>query len=123
MKFGATRRLARFHHFTTYSKDRLLTPARNGQRSCINLAEAFEFDGAIAQLGERLRGTQEVAGSSPASSTPRESSPVVIGCDDFRTRVSYWLDRASAGEEILLTYRGRPRVRLMPSRPPPAPSA
>jgi hypothetical protein len=26
--------------------------------------------GAIAQLGERLHGMQEVAGSSPASSTP-----------------------------------------------------
>jgi PD-(D/E)XK endonuclease len=64
-----------------------LTPARNGQRACINLAEHFEFEGAIAQLGERLRGTQEVAGSSPASSTSRSSSdpaPVTVGSDPFR---------------------------------------
>ena len=27
-----------------------LTPSRNGQRACINLADAFDFDGAVAQL-------------------------------------------------------------------------
>jgi hypothetical protein len=51
-------------------------PTRNNQRQLVNWAEDFEFaatlgrhQGAIAQLGERLRGTQEVAGSSPAGST------------------------------------------------------
>ena len=55
-----------------------LRPARNGQRQGINWAEKFEFaatlgrqQGAIAQLGERLDGIQEVAGSSPAGSTLR----------------------------------------------------
>lgn len=28
-----------------------VAPARNNQRACINLADDFEFDGAIAQLG------------------------------------------------------------------------
>ena len=52
-----------------------LAPSRNNQQIGINWAEEFEFDatltrfGAIAQLGERLRGTQEVAGSIPAGST------------------------------------------------------
>jgi PD-(D/E)XK endonuclease len=53
-----------------------LQPAQNNQRVGINWANDFEFAatltptrGAIAQLGERLRGTQEVAGSSPAGST------------------------------------------------------
>jgi hypothetical protein len=53
-----------------------LAPTRNNQRQLVNWAEDFEFgatlrphQGAIAQLGERLRGTQEVAGSSPAGST------------------------------------------------------
>ena len=98
-----------------------LSPTLNGQRSCITLAEDFAFEGAIAQLGERRRGTAEVAGSSPASSTPRERRPVIVGCDDFRSRISHWLDRASAGEEVLVTYRGKPRVRLTPpdARPPP----
>ena len=51
-------------------------PTLNNQRQLVNWAEDFEFaatlgrhQGAIAQLGERLRGTQEVAGSSPAGST------------------------------------------------------
>jgi hypothetical protein len=45
-----------------------LAPARNNQEFSITYAADYEFSGAIAQLGERLRGTQEVAGSSPASS-------------------------------------------------------
>ena len=52
-----------------------LGPCKNNQQDGINWAKDFEFAatlrrlGAIAQLGERLRGTQEVAGSSPAGST------------------------------------------------------
>jgi PD-(D/E)XK nuclease superfamily protein len=45
-----------------------LSPTKNRQRVGVHLAEQYEF-GAIAQLGERLHGMQEVAGSSPASST------------------------------------------------------
>ena len=45
-----------------------LSPARNNQRTGVKLAAQYEL-GAIAQLGERLHGMQEVAGSSPASST------------------------------------------------------
>jgi PD-(D/E)XK endonuclease len=53
-----------------------LAPARNHQYAGINWAKDFEFaaklspHGAIAQLGERRRGTPKVAGSSPAGSTP-----------------------------------------------------
>ena len=52
-----------------------LAPAKNNQARRINWAKNFEFaatlgpDGAIAQLGERLAGSQKVAGSSPAGST------------------------------------------------------
>ena len=53
-----------------------IAPTKNNQRQRINWADDFDFAatlerqyGAIAQLGERLRGTQEVAGSSPAGST------------------------------------------------------
>jgi hypothetical protein len=46
-----------------------LTAAANNQQVAIRYANQFEFHGAIAQLGERLHGMQEVAGSSPASST------------------------------------------------------
>ena len=46
---------------------RLAAP-RNGQRACITLAADVEFSGAVAQLGERRRGTAEATGSSPVSS-------------------------------------------------------
>jgi hypothetical protein len=53
-----------------------LAPTQNHQRLGIHWAEDFEFTaklptyhGAIAQLGERRRGTPKVAGSSPAGST------------------------------------------------------
>jgi PD-(D/E)XK endonuclease len=53
-----------------------LSPTQNNQRLGIHWARDFEFaatlptyDGAIAQLGERLDGIQKVAGSSPAGST------------------------------------------------------
>src|SRR3954471_17975018 len=51
-----------------------LAPARNNQQLAISYAADFEFNGAIAQLGERLTGSQEVGGSSPPSSTPREAA-------------------------------------------------
>ena len=51
-----------------------LARAKNNQRSGVHWAAEYEFaaklgrPGAIAQLGERLHGMQEVAGSSPAGS-------------------------------------------------------
>ena len=45
-----------------------LKSALNGQQACINLAANFEFEGAIAQLGERSAGSRKVVGSSPTSS-------------------------------------------------------
>ena len=50
-----------------------LAPAKNNQLKRLHSAAEYELTrGAIAQLGERLSGTQEVAGSSPASSTSHE---------------------------------------------------
>ena len=52
-----------------------LAPTRNNQEAGVNWAKDFEFAatlgrfGAIAQLGERVSGRDEVAGSSPAGST------------------------------------------------------
>jgi hypothetical protein len=50
-----------------------LSAAANGQEAAINFASQYEL-GAIAQLGERLTGSQEVGGSNPPSSTPRPLS-------------------------------------------------
>jgi prevent-host-death family protein len=96
----------------TYLAHLRLTPPRNGQRACINLADDFDFVGAIAQLEERCHGMAEVVGSSPTSSTPEIAPPLTVGSDLFRNRLGEWLERAAAGEQILVTYRGRPRVRL-----------
>ena len=54
-----------------------LARTKNNQRTGIHWGEGYEFAAklglpeAIAQLGERLHGMQEVAGSSPAGSTSR----------------------------------------------------
>ncbi len=96
-----------------------LTPPKNGQRACINLASDFEFDGAIAQLEERWRGTPEAAGSSPASSTSSSDPPEVlhVGCHEFRNHFGYYLERAADGHEILISRRGRPYARMIPVAP------
>jgi hypothetical protein len=49
-----------------------VAPSRNKQRVGINLAEQYDL-GAIAQLGERLAGSQNVVGSSPTSSIGSEA--------------------------------------------------
>ena len=52
-----------------------VSPARNNQRLRIRRAEDFDFEarlsalGPIAQLGERVAGSDEVGGSSPPGST------------------------------------------------------
>lgn len=38
---------------------------------------------------------------------------------DAKTRLSQLVDRAEAGEEIIIARGGRPAARLVPFRPPP----
>jgi hypothetical protein len=52
-----------------------VAPSRNNQKRGVHWADDYDFErlhwaslGAIAQLGERLRGTQKVGGSSPPGS-------------------------------------------------------
>jgi hypothetical protein len=87
-----------------------LVPAKNGQRSCINLAEQYEFEGAVAQLEERRHGMAEVRGSSPLSST--EVPALSIGSDEFRNRLGYYLDVAAEGQELTITRWGKRFLRL-----------
>jgi prevent-host-death family protein len=95
-----------------------LTPPRNGQRACINLASNFEFEGAVAQLEERLHGMQEAGGSSPPSSTHEPPVGRVVGAHEFRNHFGYYMERAAAGEDVLVSRRGKPLVRLSPAQPP-----
>ena len=94
-----------------------LKPPRNQQRACINLAGDFDFSGAVAQLGERLAGSEEARGSSPLSSTSRRqaSRPDEIGAHRFREHLGYYLERAAAGESVVVTRRGKPLVQLLPA--------
>jgi hypothetical protein len=92
-----------------------LRPPSNGQRACINLADDFDFEGAVAQLGERVAGSHEVRGSSPLSSTRQKPTQIMVGSNPFRDRLGYWMDRVAAGEEVILTRHGKPRIRLSPA--------
>jgi prevent-host-death family protein len=103
----------------TWAAQLRLTTPRNNQAACINLADDFDFVGAIAQLGERRHGMAEVVGSSPTSSTSAPAA-LTIGSNPFRDRLGYWMDRAAAGDDIVVTRHGKPRIRLssvVPRRP------
>jgi hypothetical protein len=92
-----------------------VSPPRNNQLACINLADKYDFAGAVAQLGERHAGSVEARGSSPLSSTSSSSlEPTVltVGSNPFRDRLGYWMDIVAAGQEVIVTRRGRPRLRL-----------
>jgi prevent-host-death family protein len=97
-----------------------LTPPKNGQRACNNLAEDFELPGAVAQLVEHLNGIQRARGSSPLSSTPAPTPPEAlhVGANKFRNHFGYYLEKAGEGHEVLVSRRGRPYVRLTPVEPP-----
>ena len=92
---------------------RLESPS-NGQRAAINWAAHHLLPGAIAQLGERLTGSQEVGGSSPPGSTNHPVGSVRI--NECRRRFGWYMERSAAGEEFLVTRRGKPYVRLVPAR-------
>lgn len=109
-----------------------LKPARNNQRAALNWAADYELRGAIAQLEERLTGSQEVVGSSPTSSTldPRgaveasfpardkfEGLEETVGMDEFYAKLAQYVRRAEAGGEVLVTRWSRPVARLVPPGP------
>jgi prevent-host-death family protein len=98
-----------------------LGPTRNGQRAGLHFAADHPLTrGAVAQLEERPDGIRQVGGSSPPSSTsitPRGSS-VSVGAHEFRNRFGWYMERAKAGEQFMVTRRGKPYVRLVPVAPP-----
>ncbi len=44
----------------------------------------------------------------------------MVGSNPFRDKLGYWMERVAAGDQVLVTHRGRPRVRLSPATGPPA---
>jgi prevent-host-death family protein len=91
-----------------------LLPARNNQRASLNFAAEYEFPGAVAQLEERVAGSDEVRGSSPLSSTSQEVATDAVGMDRFYAGLATYVRRAEAGGEVVVTRRGRPVARLVP---------
>jgi prevent-host-death family protein len=91
-----------------------LSPARNNQRASLNSAAEYEFPGAVAQLEERVAGSDEVRGSSPLSSTTEEVATGGVGMDCFYARLAHYVRRAEAGGEVVVTRRGKPVARLVP---------
>jgi PD-(D/E)XK endonuclease len=105
-----------------------LGPARNNQRVALHFAEKYRL-GAVAQLAERCRGTAEVRGSNPLSSTsetttltPFEFPPrddfsdlkAQVGMDEFDAKLAQYVRRAEAGEEVQVTRWGKLVARLLP---------
>jgi prevent-host-death family protein len=91
-----------------------LSPARNNQRAALNFAADYEFPGAVAQLEERVAGSDEVRGSSPLSSTMDNVMPDAVGMDRFYARLAHYVRAAEAGGEVVVSRRGRPVARLVP---------
>jgi hypothetical protein len=97
-----------------------LRPTRNGQRAAVHFAADYELPGAVAQLGERRRGTPKATGSSPVSSTSSpvpDDSEITVGAHEFRNKLGYWMQLVAAGREIVITRRGRRFARLGPPDP------
>ena len=94
-----------------------LIPPKNGQRAALIWAADHQLSGAIAQLGERCHGMAEVVGSSPTGSTPQgvDLSAEQVGAHKFRNHFGWYMERAAAGEQFLVTRRGKPCVRLVPA--------
>jgi prevent-host-death family protein len=40
---------------------------------------------------------------------------MTIGSNLFRERLGYWVDLVAAGQEVVITRHGRPRMRLTPA--------
>ncbi len=86
-----------------------LSAPRNGQRAALHWAADYEL-GAVAQgKSVRLAAERTWVRIPPAPS----DDPCVIGAHEFRNRFGWYLERAAAGEEIRVTRRRRPHVRLI----------
>ena len=95
-----------------------LAPARNHQVSCINLADDFAFDGAVAQLARARDWQSRGRGfESPQLHSNPQAAALSIGADSCRVSLGYWLDRVATGEDVVVTRRGKPMVRLTAAAP------
>jgi prevent-host-death family protein len=95
-----------------------LSPPRNGQRAAVHFAASYELAGAVAQLGRApVWHTGGRGFESHQLHSPDPPSQHQVGAHEFRNHFGYWMERAAAGDEILITRRGRRYARLGPPDP------
>ncbi len=95
-----------------------LAPPRNGQQSCITLADDFTFDGAVAQLARARDWQSRGRGfESPQLHPTSQNAAVLVAAESCRIAFGYWVDRVAAGEDALVTRRGMPMIRLTAASP------
>jgi prevent-host-death family protein len=90
---------------------------RNGQRASLNWAASYAFPGAVAQLGRAPVWHTGGRGFESPQLHSSGSPAAVVGANTFRNHFGWYMERAAAGEEFLITRRGKPRVRLTPAAP------
>ena len=89
--------------------------ARNAQRAALNWADEYDL-GAVAQL-ERAPGWHPGGRgfeSRQLHSSSGDPESETVGAHEFRNHFGWYTERAAAGEEILITRRGKPHARLGP---------
>jgi prevent-host-death family protein len=94
-----------------------VAPPRNGQRAQLNWAADYVLSGAVAQLGRASEWHSEGRGfESHQLHSSTQADQQVVGAHDFRNRFGWYMERATGGEEFLVTRRGKPYVRLVPAQ-------
>ena len=96
-----------------------VAPPRNRQLACINLADDFTFDGAVAQLARAMRWQRIGQGfeSPQLHSSDSPPAPVTVSADACRDSFGQWMDRVAAGEDVVVSRRGKPIIRLTAAAP------
>jgi prevent-host-death family protein len=95
---------------------------QNGQRASLHWARDYELPGAVAQLGRALpwhgrgRGfeSHQLHQGEPSETEAARHS---VGAHEFRNLFGWYMERAAAGEEFLITRRGKAYVRLTAAHP------
>ena len=102
-----------------------VAPPRNRQLACINLADDFTFDGAVAQLARAMRWQRIGQGfeSPQLHSSDSPPAPVTVSADACRDSFGQWMDRVAAGEDVVVSRRGKPIIRLTAAAPASTPLA
>jgi prevent-host-death family protein len=92
-------------------------PPRNQQRACINLASDFDLARGCSSAGRATRWQRVGQGFESPQLHHETGGQTEVGSNQFRNHFGYYLERAAAGDEILIRRHGRPYARLVPVQP------